>query len=105
MALGVAAAIVLSVTGGTEGGGGDLTDVRGVIGSEKQPFFRDPAVGKAFAARALRVAVDTSGSRDIASSTAIAEVLQKAGIAEPIEGTERDYWRFERRSMTGRRHR
>lgn len=41
MALGVAAAIFVSLTGGQSGDGdGDLTDVRGVIGSEKQPFFR-----------------------------------------------------------------
>ena len=138
MALGVAAAIIVSVTGGgSKDAGGDLTEVRGVIGSEKQPFFRDPAVVKAFAARGLKVAVDTAGSRDIASSTdlskydfafpagaqaappikrrlkatrqygpfqtpmviatfaEIAEVLQKAGIAEPIDGTKRQYWRFD----------
>lgn len=136
LALGVIAAIVVSITGG-QSKDADLTEVRGVIGSEKQPFFRDPAVVKAFAARGLKVAVDTAGSRDIASSTdlskydfafpagaqaappikrrlkatrqygpfqtpmviatfaEIAEVLQKAGIAEPIDGTKRQYWRFD----------
>jgi len=137
MAVGVAAAIFVSVTGGGKDAGGDLTEVRGVIGSEKQPFFRDPAVVKAFAAHGLKVAVDTAGSRDIASSTdlskydfafpagaqaappikrklkatreygpfqtpmaiatftEIAEVLQKAGVAKPIDGAKRQYWRFD----------
>ena len=43
------------------------TAVRGVIGSEKQPFFRDPAVVAAFARHGLEVQVDLAGSREIAT--------------------------------------
>ncbi|MFC5828614.1 hypothetical protein [Nonomuraea insulae] len=39
--------------------------VRGVIGSEKKPFFDDPRVRAAFAKHGLRVEVDTAGSRQI----------------------------------------
>jgi hypothetical protein len=44
-----------------------LTVVRGVIGSEKQPFFQDPQVVAAFARQGLQVQVDTAGSREIAT--------------------------------------
>lgn len=44
-----------------------LTVVRGMIGSEQQPFFQDPAVVAAFAHRGLQVQVDTAGSREIAT--------------------------------------
>ncbi|WP_155354217.1 hypothetical protein [Acrocarpospora macrocephala] len=60
---GVAAALVLGNREGSE-----LTVVRGVIGSEKKPFFDDPEVKAAFARHGLRVEVDTAGSREIASS-------------------------------------
>ncbi|MBF8187226.1 hypothetical protein ITP53_16080 [Nonomuraea sp. K274] len=39
--------------------------VRGVIGSEKKPFFDDPRVKAVFAEHGLRVEVDTAGSRQI----------------------------------------
>ncbi|SEH01890.1 hypothetical protein SAMN05444920_122141 [Nonomuraea solani] len=39
--------------------------VRGVIGSEKKPFFDDPKVQAVFARHGLRVEVDTAGSRQI----------------------------------------
>ncbi|MFI6737102.1 hypothetical protein ACIBI9_29600 [Nonomuraea sp. NPDC050451] len=39
--------------------------VRGVIGSEKKPFFDDPRVKAAFAKHGMRVEVDTAGSRQI----------------------------------------
>jgi uncharacterized protein YaaN involved in tellurite resistance len=45
-----------------------LTLVRGLIGSEKQPFFGDPAVAAAFARHGLRLEVDVAGSRQIARS-------------------------------------
>jgi hypothetical protein len=45
-----------------------LTTVRGLIGSEKQPFFADPAVAAAFARHGLRLQVDVAGSRQIALS-------------------------------------
>jgi hypothetical protein len=44
-----------------------LTVVRGVIGSEKQPFFRDPEVAAAFARHGLEVQADIAGSREIAT--------------------------------------
>ncbi|WP_214103032.1 hypothetical protein [Acrocarpospora catenulata] len=59
----VAAALVLGNRTGDE-----LTVVRGVIGSEKKPFFDDPQVQAAFAKHGLKVEVDTAGSRDIATT-------------------------------------
>jgi hypothetical protein len=44
------------------------TVVRGVIGSEKQDFFADPQVVRAFARHGLNVQVDPAGSRQIATS-------------------------------------
>jgi hypothetical protein len=43
--------------------------VRGVIGSEKKPFFDDPKVKAAFAKAGFDVQVDTAGSRSIATTT------------------------------------
>jgi hypothetical protein len=68
LAVGVGTAIVASVR--ERVGVGDpppLTTVRGVIGSEKQPFFRDPAAVAAFARHGLEVQVDLAGSREIAT--------------------------------------
>jgi hypothetical protein len=45
-----------------------LTVVRGVIGSEKLPYFQDPAVIQAFHDNGYDVQVDTAGSRQIATS-------------------------------------
>jgi hypothetical protein len=45
-----------------------LTTVRGVVGSEKMPFFTDPKVIAAFAQHGLRVNVEPAGSRQIATS-------------------------------------
>jgi hypothetical protein len=70
--IGVVLAIVLAgVAGvaillGREGEQGpEAAVVRGVIGSEKKPFFDDPRVEAAFARHGLRVEVDTAGSRQI----------------------------------------
>ena len=41
--------------------------VRGVIGSEKEDFFRDPRVIEALSARRLTVSVEKAGSRQIAT--------------------------------------
>ncbi|WP_225997465.1 hypothetical protein [Myceligenerans pegani] len=54
--------------GGPAAGGGDLTVVTGVIGSEKKPFFDDPRVREEFARHGLDVRVTTAGSRQIATS-------------------------------------
>lgn len=47
---------------------GPVTTVRGVVGSEKIPFFTDPKVIDALARKGLRVQVDPAGSRQIATS-------------------------------------
>lgn len=49
-----------------------LTAVHGVIGSEKKPFFDDPAVQKVFAANGYDVQVTTAGSRQIATTVDLA---------------------------------
>jgi hypothetical protein len=50
-----------------------LTVVRGVIGSEKKPFFDDPRVQRVFRANGLDVQVDTAGSRQIASTVDLSQ--------------------------------
>ncbi|GAA4208135.1 hypothetical protein GCM10022252_72810 [Streptosporangium oxazolinicum] len=78
--LGVAVAAAIVV--GNRGGGTEtreLTLVRGVIGSEKKPFFDDRRVRAVFAGHGLRVEVDTAGSRQIATSVD----LGKYGFAFP----------------------
>ncbi|MFB4279970.1 hypothetical protein ACBJ59_32100 [Nonomuraea sp. MTCD27] len=59
----VGVAVVAIVTGNR--GEPEAALVRGVIGSEKKPFFDDPRVKAAFAKHGLRVEVDTAGSRQI----------------------------------------
>ncbi|MBA9004455.1 hypothetical protein [Thermomonospora cellulosilytica] len=63
LVLAVAVVIVLDRTGDPR-----PRVVRGVIGSEKQGFFDDPAVRAAFERHGLRVQVDPAGSRQIATS-------------------------------------
>ncbi|MDO5696612.1 MAG: hypothetical protein Q4G51_01435 [Dermatophilus congolensis] len=88
--LGVVLALVLVVAvglalwlgprlgGGAEGLGGSggagqvqqgaqVTQVSGLVGSEKAPFFADPKVREAFARNGLEVTVTSSGSRDMAT--------------------------------------
>jgi hypothetical protein len=70
LALLLAAAVVVAIVlgnGGGEGGDGSPVTVRGVIGSEKKPFFDDPRVRAAFEKHGLRVETDTAGSRQIAT--------------------------------------
>ncbi len=73
----LAVGVVLAVALGSRGGGAQTpsatsgqapTVVRGVIGSEKKPFFDDPRVKAAFAAKGYDVQVDTAGSRQIATA-------------------------------------
>ena len=75
LSIGLAVVLLLAVVGvviwGRGDGGsaaGDLTTVRGVIGSEKQAFFTDQRVVDAFAKHGLKVEVDTAGSRQIATT-------------------------------------
>ncbi|GAA3446057.1 hypothetical protein [Planomonospora venezuelensis] len=65
LALLLGAAVVVAVVLGNGGGGPAV--VRGVIGSEKKPFFDDPRVRAAFEKHGLRVEVETAGSRQIAT--------------------------------------
>ena len=68
LAIGVGIAIASSVRDRVDARrAGPLTVVRAVIGSEKQPFFRDPEVVAAFAHHGLEVRVDVAGSREIAT--------------------------------------
>jgi len=67
LAVGVLAAIVISYTQ-SHSSSTHLTAVKGVIGSEKLPFFRDAGVIAEFHARGYDVQVDTAGSRQIATS-------------------------------------
>ncbi|MFI9410755.1 three-helix bundle dimerization domain-containing protein [Nocardia gamkensis] len=50
-----------------------LTVVRGVVGSEKMPFFQDPKVIDALARGGVRVEVEPAGSRQIATSIDLAK--------------------------------
>src|SRR6202022_236805 len=69
LGVGVLAAIVISVRGRAGNASGQpLSLVRGVIGSEKQPFFADSEVSRVFHNNGLDVKVDTAGSRQIATT-------------------------------------
>jgi hypothetical protein len=67
LALGVIVAILVSVVQ-KYNPAAPATTVRGVIGSEKLPFFQDPGVVKVFRDNGVVVQVDTAGSRQIAST-------------------------------------
>ncbi|GIH93622.1 hypothetical protein ACFFMN_21030 [Planobispora siamensis] len=69
LALLLGAAVVTAVVLGNGDGGPAV--VRGVIGSEKKPFFDDPRVRAAFDRHGLRVEVDTAGSRQIATEVGL----------------------------------
>ena len=60
--------------GDTTGGpGGKLTQLHGVIGSEKRAYFEDPDVVARLEELGYSVSVTTAGSRQIATTTDIAE--------------------------------
>ncbi|HSS61079.1 MAG TPA: hypothetical protein VLK30_06465, partial [Candidatus Limnocylindrales bacterium] len=59
LAIGVLAAIAISYAQGHNSPTTRLVTVRGVIGSEKQPFFQDSAVIAEFHSRGYDVQVDT----------------------------------------------
>ena len=60
--------------GGTTGGsGGKLTQLHGVIGSEKRAYFEDPDVVARLEELGYSVSVTTAGSRQIATTTDITE--------------------------------
>lgn len=68
LAIGVLAAIVISYTQSHTPASTRLVTVRGVIGSEKLPFFQDASVIAEFHAKGYDVQVDTAGSRQIATT-------------------------------------
>lgn len=68
LAIGVIVAIVISYTQSHSTPARNLVVVHGVIGSEKLPFFQDPAVIAEFHANGFDVQVDTAGSRQIATT-------------------------------------
>ena len=67
LAIGVVVAILVSVVQRFNPGLPPAT-VRGVIGSEKLPFFQDPGVTKVFRDNGMTLQIDTAGSRQIAST-------------------------------------
>jgi hypothetical protein len=69
LAIAVVVTVVVSRGSGGSGSSKPAQEVRGVIGSEKQPFFDDPAVQKRFEQLGYHVDVDTAGSRAIATQT------------------------------------
>jgi hypothetical protein len=68
LGIGVIAAIGISYAQSHNSAPTHLVTVRGVIGSEKLPFFQDSGVVAEFHARGYDVQVDTAGSRQIATS-------------------------------------
>jgi hypothetical protein len=67
----VAAIAALALIGAGIGwylGADRLRTVRGVVGSEKAPFFADPRVREAFAEHGLRLETDPRGSREMATT-------------------------------------
>jgi hypothetical protein len=66
LAVGVVVAVVASLSGTFSPR--PVATVNGVIGSEKQAFFQDPAVQAVFQRNGLNVKVDTAGSREMATS-------------------------------------
>jgi len=67
LGVGVLAAIVISIQSRAGNSPTNLTIVRGVIGSEKLPYFSDPTLLKVFRDHGYDVRVDPAGSRQIAS--------------------------------------
>jgi len=68
LAVGVLVAIVASYALGHRSPAASLVTVRGVIGSEKQPYFQDPDVIRVFHNNGYDVQVDVAGSRQIATT-------------------------------------
>jgi hypothetical protein len=68
LAVGVIAAVGYSVIGRFAPQPIQTVSVRGAIGSEKEPFFRDPQVQAVFHKHGLDVQIDTAGSREIATT-------------------------------------
>src|SRR5260370_13599613 len=68
LAVGVLVAMAASAVLGHHTPAASLIRVRGVIGSEKQPYFQDADVIKVFHDHGYDVQVDVAGSRQIATT-------------------------------------
>jgi hypothetical protein len=101
LTLGLAAAllvlvIVVVVVSNSGGGSKSLVVVRGVIGSEKKPFFDDPRVKAAFRKAGFDVQVDTAGSRQIATTVD----LSKYDFAFPAGTSQAQKIKADRKAAT-----
>jgi hypothetical protein len=99
--VGVIAAVLVpkmsSAATATGPSGAPLKVVTGIIGSEKKEFFDDPQVKAAFATHGYDVQVKTAGSRQIATSPALATsdfafpssspAADKIAIGRTVKGT------------------
>src|SRR4051812_24083908 len=100
VSIGLAVVLLLAVAAVIIWGDGskqDVTTVRGVIGSEKQPFFTDQRVVDAFARHGLKVEVDTAGSRQIATTVD----LGKYAFAFPSSSPAAQKIQRDRKGTTG----
>ncbi|MFD0742349.1 hypothetical protein ACFQ1L_11355 [Phytohabitans flavus] len=79
-----------------------LETVRGVVGSEKAPFFADQRVKDAFASHGMRVEVDSRGSREMATTVPLdrydfafpssVQAAERVKQARPATGTHSPFW-------------
>jgi hypothetical protein len=79
-----------------------LETVRGVVGSEKAPFFADQRVKDAFASHGLRVETDSRGSREMATTVPLdrydfafpgsEQAAQRVKQARASTGTFTPFW-------------
>ncbi|MDQ7903014.1 hypothetical protein RB614_00580 [Phytohabitans sp. ZYX-F-186] len=79
-----------------------LETVRGVVGSEKAPFFADQRVKDAFASHGLRVETDSRGSREMATTVPLdrydfafpgsAQAAQRVAQARAATGRFTPFW-------------
>jgi hypothetical protein len=95
LAVGVIVAILVSVVQRINPGA-PATTVRGVIGSEKLPFFQDPGVMKVFRDNGMVLQIDTAGSRQIASTVD----LSKYDFAFPAGVPAAEKIRADRKAKT-----
>jgi hypothetical protein len=101
----VVTVVVLAAIGATVGwylGFDRLETVRGVVGSEKVPFFADQRVKDALASHSLRVEIDSRGSREMATTVPLdrydfafpgsEQAAERVKQARPATGTHTPFW-------------
>ena len=69
------------VQSGKNGCAATVTEVRGIVGSEKEAFLRDPRVTRIFACAGLRLLIDPRGSREMVN--ALADGVHRYDFAFP----------------------